>query len=159
MSKDILNGMVAIYDRANGLVEKFIEICPDKIWAEPKGKFPVWQHVYHCYSAAAFFLAGEGNQPVEAIFGPAVGSFAEIPSIPGDKAAIAQYGKEVDAFVRAYFAGLSDADLAKPNAGLSARINTSMSHSATISLMIGHIFYHFGHCDAALRDNGMQGLM
>lgn len=159
MSKDILNGMTAIYDRANGLVEKFIEMCPEKIWAEPKGKFPVWQHVYHCYSAVAFFLANEGDKTVDALFAPPVGSFDEIPATPADKSTVAKYGKEVDAFVRAYFAKLTDADLAKPNEGLSARIKTTMSHAATISLMTGHIFYHFGHCDAALRDNGMQGLM
>ncbi|MDL2307728.1 DinB family protein, partial [Desulfovibrio sp. OttesenSCG-928-C06] len=149
MSKDILNGMIAIYDRANGLLEKFIEICPEKIWAEPKGKFPVWQHVYHCYSSAGFFLAGEGNKPVDSPFAPAVASFDEIPAIPGDKATIAAYGKDMDAFIRAYFATLNDADLGKLNEGLSDRIKAPMSHSATISLLIGHIFYHFGHCDAA----------
>ena len=159
MSKDILNGMVAIYDRVNGLVEKFIEIFPDKIWAEPKGKFPVWQHVYHSSSAASFFLAGERHKPVEASFVPAVGLFEESPPPPADKAAVAKFGKEVDAFVRAYLAKLSDADLAKTNDGLSGRINAPMSHSATITLLVGHIFYHFGHCDAALRDNGMQGLL
>lgn len=159
MSKDILNSMVAQYNRVSGMLEKFIEICPDNVWAAPKGKFPVWQHVYHSFECVGFFLGEKGEKPAkESLYPGEVNIFKVIPETPAKKESIAKLAKEANAYAAAFFDSITDADLAKPHAGLSARTGAPFINSGVITLLIGHMYYHFGHCDAALRDNGMEGL-
>ena len=159
MSRDVVNSLKGQYDRVAGFLEKFIEVSPDKIWGGTSGKFPVWQHVYHAFECVGFFLASKDAAPnKESLYPLEVNLFKIIPDAPAEKAKIAKIAKEYNAFAAEFFASLTDADLAKPHEGLSSRINAPFNNAGVITLLIGHMYYHFGHCDAALRDNGLEGL-
>lgn len=158
MSRLILDGMVGQFQRVAGFYDKFIEVCPDKVWAEPFGKFPVWQTAFHAAYCIGFFL-GPKDAPVEveAPYGGEVVMFQSFPPA-ADKAVMAKYFKEMSAFANSYFASISDVDLTAEHAGFSARVNTPYTVASAITGLVGHHYYHFGMCDAALRQNGLEGL-
>jgi hypothetical protein len=160
MSKDILNSLVANYARINGLFEKFIETCPQDVWEGKIGKFPIWQQIYHTYACFDFFLSGKGQRPVlKPLYPQEVVMFASIPDTPAAKDEIAGFVKEANLYIEKFFAALDDPALSKLNEGFSARCQLPFTNAGTISSIIGHMFYHFGQCDAALREHGLKGLL
>ena len=48
--------------------------------------------------------------------------------------------------------------LAKKDEALSAGMGAEATNAMAVSMLAGHIFYHLGSCDAALRDNGLEGV-
>lgn len=159
MSRDIVNALAASFKRAADFYDKFIEICPDEIWAEPSGKFPVWQTVYHAIECVPFFLSGKGEETgIKSLYPHTVLLFEDLSQPAPDKKTIAAYAKEVNSWADKYFASLTDADLAKVHEGFSSRVPFESTVAGVISSLTGHHMYHFGACDAALRNHGMEGL-
>lgn len=158
MSKDILNALAGQYKFAAGLIDKFIETCPENIWAAPTGKFPAWQTVYHALACVPFFLGPKDGTPPTPLYSQEVLLFQDLSQAPADKKAMAAYAAKMNAFADEYFASLSDAELAKKHEGFSARTGRDTSIAGVITGLSGHHLYHFGACDAALRSNGMEGL-
>jgi uncharacterized damage-inducible protein DinB len=159
MGKDILNDLSANYAKVNELFEKFIETCPEDIWAGKIGKFPVWQQIYHTYACFDFFLAEKGQTSVlKPLYPQEVRMFSHIPDTPATKEAITNLVKEANLYMEKFFAGLDDQALSNPHEGFSARRQSPCTNAGTINIVIGHMFYHFGQCDAALRDHGLKGL-
>ena len=159
MSKEIVNALAAQFKRAADFYDKFIEICPDNVWAGTAGKFPVWQTVYHAIVCVPFFLSGKDEDTgIKNLYGREVLMFQDLSQPAADKKAMAAYAKQINAWVDKYFASLSDADLAKKHEGFSARVNTPFPTAGVIASLTGHHMYHFGACDAALRNNGLEGL-
>ncbi|MDR1243348.1 MAG: DinB family protein [Deltaproteobacteria bacterium] len=160
MSKDIVNSLMANYTRINGLFEKFIETCPQDIWAGKIGGFPVWQQVYHTYACFDFFLSGKGQSPLlKPLYPQEVVMFANIPDTPAEKDEITGFVKAANLYMEKFSAALDDQALSDLNEGFSARRQLPCTNAGTISSVIGHMFYHFGQCDAALRDHGLKGLL
>ena len=56
MSRDIVAALEQPYQRAWGLLAQFMEVCPDAIWAETNGGWPVWQQVAHTIAVLNFFI-------------------------------------------------------------------------------------------------------
>lgn len=159
MNKEILDSLVGSFKFASGFYDKFIETCPDKIWAAPFGKFPVWQNVYHAISCIGFFLGPKDIQPqVQPLYPLAVLLFKEYPATPALKSRLAGYAKQMNAFADNFFATITDSELPKVHAGLTARLNTTFTNAGAVTGLIAHHMYHFGMCDAALRHNGLDGL-
>ena len=159
MSRDIVTALAGQYQRAAGFYDTFIKTCPDKIWAEPSGKFPVWQTVYHTLVCVPFFLGPKDGTPAKApLYTREVIMFQDLSQPAADKKVIADFAKEMNAFAEAYFASLSDADLGKKHDGFSSRTNMNTSIAAVLTGLSGHHMYHFGACDAALRNNDLEGL-
>ncbi len=159
MSTEIMNGIIGQYKRAAGMFDKFIEICPDNIWAQPSGKFPVWQTVYHAVACVPFFLKGAGEQESIAYpYGREVLTFQDLTKTPMDKAKLAAFAKEINAWADKYFASINDAMLAKKHEGFSSRVGFESTLAGVLTGLSGHHMYHFGMCDAALRANGKEGL-
>lgn len=50
MSRDIVAALEEPYQRSWALLAQFMDICPENIWAETNGGWPVWQQVgpRHC---------------------------------------------------------------------------------------------------------------
>ncbi len=74
------------------------------------------------------------------------------------KAALTDYAATVKARVDNWIAGLEDADLARTNAVLSAKLGRETSYAATLVMLASHTDYHIGSCDAALRNHGLPGV-
>ncbi|MDR2504372.1 MAG: hypothetical protein LBD82_08365 [Deltaproteobacteria bacterium] len=159
MSKEAINILSAKFKWSAGFYDKFINVCPDQVWGQAFGRFPVWQNVYHALSCVPFFLAPkDAPQSVAALYPMEVLLFKDLSQAPADKNKMTAYAKEINAFADKYFTSVSDADLGKQHEGLSARIGKPNTQLDAITLTIGHHMYHFGMCDAALRGAGLDGL-
>ena len=163
MSQAIVAGQKVAFEHAYRLMIQFIEVCPEHIWVESFGGWPVWQQIYHALGSLQPMTMGEGDTPEPGLYPPAVGTFEVIPDHAPAKKDVLDYAARMKAKADAYISGLRDADLPAPNQGLSSRmkarnIDHVFSHAQTLSLLAGHLLYHLGSCDAALRQHGLKGV-
>jgi len=89
--------------------------------------------------------------------------FQSIPDTAPAKQDVLEYGARMKAKADSYLNDLRDADLSSLNQALTARMKAhgkthDFSHSQTLALLSGHILYHLGSCDAALRERGLKGV-
>lgn len=158
MSRDILMAAQMPFQSAFALLERFIEVCPEEIWREKSGGWPVWQQAYHALTALDFFV-GEVGTPSAWPFDEDTGRLAcGVSDKHLPKAEAARLAKEAKARVEAYLAGLDDTDLAVPEPRLTAIFGADMPHAAIIGMLASHTLYHVGSCDAALRNHGLEGV-
>lgn len=161
MSRSIVTALQGSFARSFSLILQFIEVCPEDIWQQKFGGWPVWQQVYHTLASIDFFVLGLDEEHSKGLFAPEagnVGNFENTPEKGPSKAAMQEFAAVIKAKADAYIDGLLDADLSGKNRGFSARINMDMSHASTLSILSGHILYHLGSCDAALRERGLKGV-
>ena len=159
MSQAIVQNLKNPLDRVSGMLEQFLEVCPDNVWNKTFAAWPVWRQWYHVFGSIDFFTQQEGGPATPAPLPPDAGHLtAEYtgPALTKDQAKtfLAAAQKTADA----YFAGLTDATLTAKNQGMSGRMNSDISNAETASMLAGHAFYHLGACDAALREHGMPGV-
>ena len=163
MSQRILAGLRASFEHAYGMMLSFIEVCPENLWAETFGGWPVWQQAYHALGACQSFALQDGETPEPGLYPPEVSRFQSIPDVPPAKKDMLEYAARMKSRADAYLDALRDADLPGVNQGLTARMQAlgiahAFSHSQTLAMLSGHILYHLGACDAALRARGLKGV-
>ena len=161
MSRAIVTSLQGSFAHSFSLLQKFIEVCPEDVWQKKFGGWPVWQQVYHSLACIDFFVMELEGQALKGLFGPGlgnVGNFEHTPDTGPSKAAMLEYAVLAKGKADAYIAALSDAELPKKNEGFSTRISMDMTHASTLSILGGHILYHLGSCDAALREQGFKGV-
>lgn len=156
MANDIVNGIQGPFQHGWHLLTTYMDACPDDLWAEKHGGWPIWQQVAHVVAVADFFVPGGEGVPA-----PCSMESAMLKQQGGDmvdKAGMKAWTARVKARVDAWIASLSDADLAVRNDVLSDRIKREMTLGGTLVLQATHLQYHLGSCDAALRDRGLPGV-
>ena len=163
MSQSIIAGQRAAFEHAYGLMAHYIEVCPEEVWTEKFGGWPVWQQVYHALGSCQFWGLQDGETPEQGLYPPEVNRLQSTPDAAPSKKAVLEYAARMKAKADAYLDGLRDADLPGINQGLTARMKTlgvprEFSHSHTLAMLSGHIMYHLGACDAALRARGLKGV-
>lgn len=158
MSNAIVMAAQGPFQHAFGLLNTFIDTCPEEIWNEKNGGWPVWQQVAHSLSAVGFFVNGKDEAPIAMPCPPEVGMLAAQGTTPVKRADMKAYAEKCKARADAYIAGLSDADLAQDNPGATQRLGRSVPHVSTIAMLASHTLYHLGSCDAALRDHNLPGV-
>lgn len=158
MSKVITQSLEGGILHSFGLVNEFIKQCPDNIWGQQYGRWPVWQQLYHSFTVIDFFLRADGAAESAGFLPPAIGNLEVIGEKAPSKQAMQEYIEKAQEQVKTYVARLDDAALATKNAGLSARMGRDTTHAATLNLISAHTMYHLGSCDAALRQNGLPGV-
>ena len=159
MSKDIINALQGPYNHAYALLAQFMDTCPENIWEETNGGWPVWQQVAHALAVLNFFiLEKEDDQFLPAPCDINTLMLKEQGKSPVTRAAMKQYGATVKAAVDGWLANISDAELTHLQARLSKRIGRDMPYAAVVSMLASHTNYHLGSCDAALRDHGLPGV-
>ena len=158
MSQDLVKALTGPVENSFALLEKFIDACPDDLWAEKKGGWPVWQQVYHAIGAMDFFIEVPGEVIPPPLASGAVGALKEVASETVGKAAIKAALDSAKGRVDKFLGVLNDDELLKRNESLFAKAKMEMTLAATISLLSAHALYHLGSCDAALRDRGLPGV-
>ncbi|HBT96655.1 MAG TPA: DinB family protein [Desulfobulbaceae bacterium] len=160
MANPIKDSLAASVAHAFGLMDEFLKLCPEDIWAQRFGGWPIWRQFFHAFNAIDFFLRAENAAETPAPFGANAGNLdgknSDIPA-PG-KEAMREYMEAAQKRVDGYLASLNDEALGQLNKGLSARIGREYTHAATIALLASHTMYHLGTCDAALRESGRPGV-
>jgi uncharacterized damage-inducible protein DinB len=158
MPQNIVNALKGPVDRSFSLLAEFIKVCPEDIWAEKSGGWPVWQQLYHALTVVDFFIGKEGEPALPALAESEVGALRKIADRPVAKSALSELLTAVKQKADDYAASLSDEQLPAINESLFKRAKMEMSHAATLSMLAGHNLYHLGGCDAALRNNGLKGV-
>jgi len=162
MSRCIVTELAANFERTHGFYLQFIDQCPDELWAEKFGRWPLWQHIVHVYGCVEHFVLQDGQQPTPypcKVIDIVAFEFAEDAMV--DKAAMRAYMLTTKANADTYIDTLTDAMLGEKNAGYSARRKHGTgdcSHALTLSMLAGHAYYHFSILDTALREYGCKGI-
>ena len=159
MSRAIVAELENPYQRAWGLLSQFMDVCPDEIWAETNGGWPVWQQVAHTVAVLNFFILENDDTafvPAPAELG--VLMLREQGQQMVSKEAMKAYGATVKAAVDARVARLTDADLTRIQERVSKKIGRELTYGAIMVMLASHTTYHLGSCDAALRDHGLPGV-
>ena len=159
MSRAIVAELENPYQRAWGLLCQFMDVCPDEIWAETNGGWPVWQQVAHTVAVLNFFILENDDDtfvPAPAELG--VLMLKEQGQQVVSKEAMKAYGATVKAAVDARVARLTDADLTRVQERVSKKIGRELTYGAVMVMLASHTTYHLGSCDAALRDHGLPGV-
>ena len=158
MTNTVLSGLKGTIDMSFKLLGDFMEVCPEDIWAETSGGWPVWQQVYHIVTAVDFFLDAPDAPEAQYLAPGEITSLRVKAENTMDKDEIrAAFTRAVEK-VNACVAGLTDAALAEPNKGVFARARMEMNMAGTLSMLAAHTLYHLGGCDAALRNHGIPGV-
>jgi uncharacterized damage-inducible protein DinB len=158
MSRAIVDTQRGSFDFAFSLMMQFVDVCPDALWNKKFGGWPIWQQVYHALSAVDFFIAAPGVELIKGLTPPEVGSLSVQGDTPVAKDAMRQFAAQVKAAADGYMSALTDADMPTKAEGASLRMKRETVHATVMALMIGHLLYHLGSCDAALRENGLKGV-
>lgn len=158
MSRVIVDNQRGSFDFVFSLTLQFIDVCPGAIWGKKFGGWPVWQQVYHALNGVGFFIAAPGAELADALTTPEVASLNAQGDKPVTKAAMKKFAAQVKAAADGYMSALTDADMLTKAEGASLRMKRDTLHATVMALMIGHLLYHLGSCDAALRENGMKGV-
>lgn len=141
-----------------GLLNKFMDVCPDDIWAKKFDGWPVWQQVCHTLYAVDFF-----TRPLEApeetpLLGGEEASLSVCAKSTAERGEVRAYAAKTEERINAYIADLNDAKFAQSNAARTARMGMPITRSGTLSLIAAHTLYHLGSCGAALREHGIPGV-
>lgn len=158
MSREIIQSQRSNFDFAFSLLERFIDICPDAIWETRFGGWPVWQQAYHALTSIEFFILAPDRQPSAALAPGEVGSLAAVGGAPVARERMKAFAADMKNAADAYLDGLADSSLACKAEGASLRMGRDVTHAMVIILLAGHILYHLGSCDAALREQGRAGV-
>lgn len=160
MSHAIVNALKEPVNMSFGMVRQYIDICPENIWVETSGGWPVWQQVYHIISAVNFFTAEANAVPSAALVEEkycalqAAAPPAVVITREDMQAALAQALQDIEALTGA----LDDTQLTARNEGFYQRAGMEITMAATLAGLASHALYHLGSCDAALRNHGLPGV-
>ena len=162
MGREAINVMQAGFERIHGMLVAFADTCPEDLWLETFGGFPVWQQAFHAFACYDFFVRGKDDTPSPLYFGdnevdvihfkPAAKALARDDM----KEAAASAKTQVDAFFASF---KDDAELYQQHEGLSGRLGRPFTMLGLMLVLSTHGFYHLGACDAALRQHGLPGIM
>ncbi len=158
MPHAIVDGLTAPIDRAFGLLAQFIEVCPEEIWVEKNGGWPVWQQMYHALVAVYFFVELPGEPAPPPLARVEIGSLREEGAEPLTKDQLRAALGTARTWVERHLAGLGDGDLSQLNAPLQAKTKLEITQAGTLAMIAAHTLYHLGSLDAALRDHGLKGV-
>ena len=138
------------------LCDKFWVICPERIWQKKAGGWPVGQQFYHILFATSMFLAGMGESGIENP-DPKGGQLGEARDYCPSKDTAKRFFNNISLGIDKLLNRLDDAELLKNNPGFSQRLGKEVNNAECLNLMVAHMLYHLGSCDAALRDEGLEG--
>lgn len=150
----MLNALKNQFYISFSMLEKMVEACPDELWNRKLSGFVFWQQLIHAFAGSCGWLREE--KPESAPFSEfgekrVYPEFERDPEIILPKIEVVKYINETRRIAEQWFAGKDDDWLKLPNKLISGITNMDMAVG-----QIRHLMYHTGHCDAILRDNGIQ---
>ena len=67
MSREIVAALEEPYQRSWALLAQYMDICPENIWAETNGGWPVWQQVAHAIAVLNFFILEKDDLEIDRV--------------------------------------------------------------------------------------------
>lgn len=154
MANDFVKQYEAPIDFTFGLFEKFLVLCPEHIWQEKFGGWPVSLQYYHALAATGMMIASIGGiraenpNPKASDLGD---SLDNLPTTDEARTFLASLKRALDATIEK----LTDQDLLKKDEPLSEKFGRDVTVAETLELIACHMQYHLGACDGALRATGL----
>ena len=149
---DGITGLIkAQFEVSFAMLADEIEACPDSLWLEKAGGFPIWQQILHALHGAAYWLRPGSEEFPEPFPGRKL-----YPELDGEaegsvsKEELLSFAREVESRARRFFSLLRDEELQRPS-----WIEPSARTFDLIAGQLRHLMYHAGHCDSALRERGI----
>lgn len=137
------------------LYGKFLEICPDEIWTKKFGGWPICQQCYHALWAAGMMMSSiNGHQIVEPE--PRFSLDSSNKAMPAKKDAKGLL-EGIKAAFSQLLGELENEALLQADKPLSKRLGRPVTNGEALELIVCHMQYHLGGCDAALRENNLEG--
>jgi hypothetical protein len=147
--KDGLSGNFFLFD-------KFVTDCPKDIWELKFGGWPIWQQFAHSLFVNIIFLPGEPKNDLLPGVSQEVATLKEIGSTPISQESAKKSLEDIKNATLQYLDKLKDSEL--PSVAKKMGDN-DFTHAKIINLLGGHIMYHLGVFDAALREKNLQGII
>lgn len=138
------------------LYGKFLSVCPDNIWKEKFGGWPVCEQFYHAVISTARVLYSISGEEIEDPC-PDADRLEHGNAVDVSKKDAEAVLSDVSEKFAALWPKLSDADLLKKNDPMSKMLGAEASNGQILEMMATHMQYHLGSCDAALREAGLEG--
>jgi hypothetical protein len=136
------------------MMEKQIEVCPDRLWNKRAGGYVFWQQIVHALTGTLYWLRPEGTPFVEPFAGRGV--YPELEKTPETELSrdeLRGLSKNVREQNERLFAG-READWLMEKSPVYDRI----LNLDAILMQIRHLQYHCGHCNSILRENGEKAV-
>lgn len=159
MSHNIVQIQRGNFDFAHSLLLQFIDVCPQDLWVKKFGGWPLWQQVYHALAALEFFVAPVDAKLTKGLVPQEVSNLSSQGQEPVTKEAMQEFARQAKATADQYLETLTDADLSTKAQGASLRMQREITYGNIMIFLTAHIFYHLGTLDAALREQGLAGVL
>ncbi|MDR1608187.1 MAG: DinB family protein [Deltaproteobacteria bacterium] len=156
MALAISDSLLNMVDDYFVYLDKFLEACPEDLWAETFANWPISQYFWHVLWINDRFLPGPyltnpaGATDDAALFKTKI---ASVSKAEVTKLWSAQKTKTVD-FVKS----LTEASLYQRNENVFKIIGLEWVNVFSVIKLHSHAFYHLGTFDAALRSKGLAGI-
>ena len=161
MESDVLNPLIT---SAKGqlfscyqMLEKLVDVCPNKIWQGVFNEVPFWYQVYH----TAYFVDYWFREDCSGAGFPSLHFDPRIPpefewSVPQDAYLSRETMRSYLRFIREkmtrIFAVLTDSDLAQPAFAQEPQVTLLDA----IFSQARHIMYNVGYCNGILRERNLE---
>ncbi len=162
MSRTLVTQLQAPVDQAFDYLFQFMDVCPDDLWAEKNGGWPIWQQMYHLLSAVPAFTetaAPVPDLPAEYGVDAAISFLEKQATALCPKNVMREFATQCRDIANAYIAALDDTSVLAKNATLTTLFEADFTHLSSMTLLAVHSMYHLGGFDAALRNRGMKGIL
>ena len=157
MVKDATNIMEQTISRQLTLVEADIKNCPDSLWEEKCGGDPYWEQIYHVLCGMYLMLSfPDDPAPEFPLPGDAGKLNGAVVNEPHGKEIVLQFLEDTKKHLSGYFKRLDDSMLYAVKKDF---FGEKLPLLAILVIASGHILYHVGVCDAALREKGAKTSM
>jgi hypothetical protein len=156
MSKEIAEAVLASCTGNYSLFKKFLSTCPDDVWAASFGGWPIWQQVAHTIYVNTVFIPKDFPAGTLPDLSQELFQLKEKGTEPVPREFLLNSWEVVRKLTFEHLESLQDSDLPKT---AIVRNGRELSTLKVVSLLTGHIMYHLGVFDSALRERGLPGIV
>ncbi|MDR1607384.1 MAG: hypothetical protein LBT38_03140 [Deltaproteobacteria bacterium] len=157
MSRVIVESIKHAVIEAQSLLSKLIQICPENLFDQKIGYWPLWQHLASYISSVDAVTSGPAIDIPAPLTEQVVKLQVKTPDAP-PKTAILGYFQAIQAKTATFIDSLKDEDLKKSN-DLIQPADPSWTNTRTLFFIANRAHYHLGRGDAILIRNGLEGVL
>ena len=156
MERNVTNVVEQTINSQLALVEADIKNCPDNLWEEKCGGDPYWRQLYHLLCGMRVMLNFPEDAPPQFPLPEEAGRLqGAVITEPHGKDIILKFLEDTKNYLSDYFKRLND-NMLFAETDFYGR---TLPLLAVLLISSGHILYHVGVCDAALREKGAKASM
>ena len=159
MAEAVIANFKKDFDMFWGLLGQQIARCPEGVWAKKAGGFPVWQQMLHAVAVTELITLPAGAPSRQTMYEKGVIQFVVTPEAPMRKEDLVALAEVIKLQAHAFMDGQTLESLGHTHEKFSGVFGTPLSNQSAITMLIAHLAYHVGACDAVFRDNAIPGVL